>query len=86
MKMRILGLLTRKGRLRFKRYRKIISTLATYGFDEITYQTGIGKFTRPLGRLFGKASPNQTQFVGKANTWERIRMVAEDLVIVIPQN
>jgi ubiquinone biosynthesis protein len=28
MLMRILGLLTRKGRLRFKRYRKILSTLA----------------------------------------------------------
>ncbi len=79
MRMRILGLLTRKGRLRFKRYRKILSTLAAYGFDEIAYQTGIGKILRLAGRLFGKASPRQAQLVGKANTWERIRMVAEEL-------
>ncbi len=79
MRLRILGLLTRKGRLRFKRYRKILSTLAAYGFDEIVYQTGIGKFLRLGGRLFGRASPRQVQFVGKAGTWERIRMVAEEL-------
>ena len=79
MRMRILGLLTRKGRLRFKRYRKILSTMAAYGFDEIAYQTGIGKFLRLGGRLFGRASPRQVQFVGKASTWERIRMVAEEL-------
>ncbi len=79
MRMRILGLLTRKGRLRFKRYRKILSTLAAYGFDEIAYQTGIGKILRLGGKLFGRASPRQAQFVGKANTWERIRMVAEEL-------
>ncbi len=79
MRMRILGLLTRKGRLRFKRYRKILSTLAAYGFDEIAYQTGIGKILRLVGRLFVRASPRQTQFVGKAGTWERIRMVAEEL-------
>ncbi len=79
MRMRILGLLTRKGRLRFKRYCKIISTLTAYGFDEIAYQTGIGKFLRIGSRLLGKASPRQVRFVGKASTWERIRMVAEEL-------
>ncbi|MBS3779964.1 MAG: hypothetical protein KGY41_06185, partial [Desulfovermiculus sp.] len=62
-----------------KRYRKILSTLAAYGFDEIAYQTGIGKILRLVGRLFGRASPRQAQLVGKASTWERIRMVAEEL-------
>ncbi len=79
MRIRILGLLTRKGRLRLKRYRKILSTLAAYGFDEIAYQTGIGKILRFAGRIFGRASPRQVRFVGKAGTWERIRMVAEEL-------
>ena len=79
MRMRILGLLTRKGRLRFRRYRRIFSTLATYGFDEIAYQTGTGKLLRLLGKVFGRAAPRRARFADRANTWERIRMVAEEL-------
>jgi ubiquinone biosynthesis protein len=79
MRLRLLGLLTRKGRLRFKRYRRILSTLATYGFDEIAYQTGTGKLLRLLSRIFGRAAPHRARFAGKANTWERLRMVVEEL-------
>lgn len=79
MRMRILGLLTRKGRLRFRRYRRIFSTLTAYGFDEVAYQTGTGKILRFLSRIFGRAAPHRTRFAGTANTWQRIRMVAEEL-------
>lgn len=79
MRMRILGLLTRKGRLRFKRYRSIFSTLMAYGFHEIVYQTGTGKFLRLVSRIFGWVIPGRARYMGRANTWERIRMVAEEL-------
>lgn len=79
MRMRILGLLTRKGRLRFKRYRSIFSTLMAYGFHEIVYQTGTGKVLRLVSRVFGRAVPRRARYVVRANTWERIRMVAEEL-------
>jgi len=79
MRLRILGLLTRKGRLRFKRYRSIFSTLMAYGFHEIVYQTGTGKLLRLASRVFGRAVPRGARYVGRANTWERIRMVAEEL-------
>ena len=79
MRLRLLGLLTRKGRLRFKRYRRILSTLATYGFDEIAYQTGTGKLLRLMSRIFGRAAPHRARYAGKANTWERIRLVVEEL-------
>ncbi len=79
MRLRLLSLFTRKGRLRFKRYRKIFSTLVTYGFDELAYQTGIGKIFRVMRGLLRKTPPKKARSVGESSTWERIRMVAEEL-------
>ncbi|MFP4704431.1 MAG: ABC1 kinase family protein [Spirochaetaceae bacterium] len=72
--MRIPALLTRKGRLRFRRYRKIFSTLAGHGFGEIVYQAGMARLLRAFRR--GRAHPDRS---GEATTWQRIRMVLEDL-------
>jgi ubiquinone biosynthesis protein len=78
--MTVLALLTRKGRFRFKRYRKIVSTLIAYGFDEIVYQTGVGKLLRFTGRIFGGEKRRAgAKGPGQSPTWARVRMAVEEL-------
>jgi ubiquinone biosynthesis protein len=72
--MRIAAVLTRRGRLRFRRYRQIFSTLVSHGFGEIAYQTGVGRLLRIFRRRGGSASR-----AGESTTWQRVRMVLEEL-------
>ena len=75
----LLTLLTKKGRLRFARYRKIVSTLLAYGFDEIVYQTGVGKLLRLTGTLFGTRKRTEGRAPGQFSTWVRVRKAVEEL-------
>ena len=77
--MKILSLLTKRGRLRFKRYRKIFSTLVSHGFDEIAYQTGVGRLLQLVRWPFGEVQRRKGRAVMESSTWERIRLVAEEL-------
>ncbi len=77
--MKLLALFTRKGRLRFARYRDILFTLLAHGFGEIVYQTGLGRALRLVRRLSRRARAGQKQRSGELTTWERIRMATEDL-------
>jgi ubiquinone biosynthesis protein len=79
--MSVLGLLTRKGRLRFRRYRNIFSTLISYGFGEVVYQTGLGKALRLFRRVFRPGGGDQYDeaLLGEAPTWIRLRMAVEQL-------
>jgi len=73
--MRVSALLTRKGRLQVARYRQIFSTLVSHGFGEIAYQTGAGR----LFRLFRKRRADGARRAGESTTWERVRLVLEEL-------
>ena len=75
--MKLPGLLTRKGRLRFARYRHIFSTLIAHGFGEVIYQTGVGRLLRLLRPVARRMRARKA--FGESTTWERIRMVAEEL-------
>jgi ubiquinone biosynthesis protein len=78
--MTLLSLLTRKGRHRFARYRQILSTLVAYGFDEVVYQSGLGRFLRFLRRPFrGKRQREAQMHTEELNTWVRIRLAVEQL-------
>ena len=77
--MRLLALLTRKGRLRFARYRDILFTLLAHGFGEIVYQTGLGRALRLVRKLSRRARAGQRQQSGEFATWERVRMAIEEL-------
>lgn len=77
--MKIFRFLTRKGRLRFVRYRSIFSTLVFYGFGEIAYQTGIGKFFHLFRRNRRRTRIEKKQITGDFTTYERIRMAIEQL-------
>ena len=77
--MWILTLFTRKGRLRFRRYRRIASTLIAHGFGEIIYQTGTGKLLHLIRRPFDKARRKSKDGAGEPSTWARVRMTLEDL-------
>ncbi len=77
--MKLLALFTRKGRLRFARYRDILFTLLAHGFGEIVYQTGLGRALRLVRRLSRRARAGQRQQSGEFTTWERIRMTIEEL-------
>jgi ubiquinone biosynthesis protein len=77
--MRLLSLATRRGRRRFARYRHILSTLVTYGFGEVVYQTGVGRLLYFLIRPFRiKREPGRGTNE-ELTTWVRIRMVIEQL-------
>jgi len=77
--VKLLALFTRKGRLRFARYRDILFTLLAHGFGEIVYQTGLGRALRLVRRLSRRARAGQRQQSGEFTTWERIRMTIEEL-------
>ncbi len=77
--MKLLGLFTRKGRLRFARYRHILTTLVAHGFGEIVYQTGLGRMLRLLRRLSRRRRADKRRAFGESTTWERIRLAVEDL-------
>jgi ubiquinone biosynthesis protein len=77
--MRLLSLVTRKGRRRFARYRRIVSTLVAYGFGEIVYQTGVGKLLYVLSRPFRSRHRREGATKQEATTWVRMRMVIEHL-------
>ena len=77
--MKLLALFTRKGRLRFSRYRDILFTLLAHGFGEIVYQTGLGRALRLVRKLSRRARAGQRQKSGEFTTWERIRMAIEEL-------
>ena len=77
--MTLLSLLTRRGRRRFARYRYILSTLVTYGFGEIVYQTGVGKLLRIVSRPFRSKRRRKEAMSRELTTWVRIRMVVEHL-------
>ncbi len=77
--MKLLALFTRKGRLRFARYRDILFTLLAHGFGEVVYQTGLGRALRLVRRLSRRARAGQRQRSGEFTTWERIRMAIEEL-------
>ena len=77
--MWLLTLFTRKGRLRFRRYRQIASTLVAHGFGEIIYQTGTGKLLRLLRRPFSNAKRRRKQGPAEPSSWVRIRMTLEEL-------
>ena len=77
--MKLLSLLTHKGRLRFRRYRDILSTLLAHGFGEIVYQTGLGRLLRVVRRISRSGRRGRGQRPGELNTWERIRMAVEEL-------
>lgn len=77
--MKLLALFTRKGRLRFSRYRDILFTLLAHGFGEIVYQTGLGRALRLVRRLSRRARAGHRERSGEFTTWERIRMAIEEL-------
>ncbi len=79
--MKLLGLFTRKGRLRIARYRQIFQTLVAHGFGEIAYQTGLGKVMRILSRPFRtrRQARERARVAGESNTWVRIRLAVEEL-------
>ncbi len=77
--MKIIALLTRKGRLRITRYRQIFSTLVAHGFGEIAYQTGLGRALRVLGRPFAARRGSEERVAGESDTWTRIRLAVEEL-------
>ncbi len=77
--MTVLSVLTKRGRLQFARYRFILSTLASHGFGEIVYQTGVGKLLKPFGRVFGRKRPAAGEHVGRLPTWARVRLALEEL-------
>ena len=77
--MWLLTLFTRKGRLRFRRYRRIASTLISHGFGEIIYQTGTGKLLHLIRRPFNKAKRKRKEGAGQPSSWVRVRMTLEDL-------
>jgi ubiquinone biosynthesis protein len=77
--LKLLALFTRKGRLRFSRYRDILFTLLAHGFGEIVYQTGLGRALRLVRKLSRRARAGQRQKSGEFTTWERIRMAIEEL-------
>ncbi len=77
--MKVLALLTRKGRLRIARYRQIFSTLMAHGFGEIAYQAGLGKVFRMLRRPFQGRRKDEQRVAGESNTWVRIRLAVEAL-------
>ncbi len=77
--MRIVRLLTRKGRLRIVRYRSIFSTLVFFGFGEIAYQIGVGKLFHFFHRNRRRTRNEKKQITGDFTTYERIRMAIEQL-------
>ena len=77
--MWLLTLFTRKGRLRFRRYRQIASTLVAHGFGEIIYQTGTGKLLRLLRRPFSNAKRRRKRGATESSSWVRIRLTLEEL-------
>ncbi len=79
MRMRILGLLTRKGRLKLKGYRSIPSTWMTSGFREIVFQTGTWNGTGSREQALRRGFPAQARYAGGFNTWKGLPMVTEEL-------
>lgn len=77
--MTILSLVTRKGRRRFSRYRRILLTLVSYGFGEVVYQTGIGRLLRILSRPFRRKGKGRETAMSEHSTWVRIRLAVEEL-------
>lgn len=77
--MRLLSLFTHKGRLRFARYRHILSTLLAHGFGEVAHQTGLGRALRVVRRISRSGRRDRRQRFGESSTWERIRMAVEEL-------
>ncbi len=77
--MKLIGLLTRKGRRRFARYRFILGTLVAHGFGEMVYRTGFGRFLHVVRRAAGRPNVAKGQAFGESTTWERIRMAVEEL-------
>ena len=77
--MKLLGLLTRNGRLRLARYRCIFSTLIAHGFGEIIYQTGVGKLLRLMRPHPHRKQAGKGRVFGESTTWERIHMAVEEL-------
>ncbi len=77
--MIIFDLLTRKGRVRFIRYRDILTTLMTHGFGQIVFQTGLGKVLRLIRRPTRRRRIERDRPFGESSTWVRIRLVVEEL-------
>ena len=77
--MKLLSLATRRGRRRFARYRRIVSTLVAYGFGEIVYQTGVGRLLYVLSRPFRSKRRREGAARQEPTTWVRIRLVIEHL-------
>lgn len=77
--MKLVALFTRKGRLRFSRYRTIVSTLLSHGFGEIAYQTGLGRALRLFRRLSRRRRAGERERSGEFTTWQRVRMAIEEL-------
>jgi ubiquinone biosynthesis protein len=77
--MWLLNLLSRQGRLRFSRYRHIISTLIRYGFGEIVYQTGTAKLIRVMRKISFRRKPEEAVHIERYSTWQRVRMTVEQL-------
>lgn len=77
--MKLVSILTRKGRRRFARYRFILRTLVVHGFGEVVYQTGFGRLLHAMRRVMGRTRAKKRGAFGESTTWERIRMAFEEL-------
>ncbi len=75
----LFAVFTKKGRLRIRRYRRIASILVAHGFDELIYQTGVGKLFRLLRNPFRKRRRRHAKSIGESSSWVRIRMTLEEL-------